>query len=454
VKGFSTKDSKIIPTILRRIRDSSIASRVAAGALWSLGGTVVYRFANLAAFVVVARLIGKEGFGQLGAIQSTIGMLAVFGGLGLGLTATKHVAEFREVDVVRAGRIIALTRIVALSCGSIVAAFLALFANYIAGKVLGHAELEGALQVASVLVLLGSIAGVQIGILSGLEEFSAVAQINVLTGVVCIPAVVSGAWMYGVVGAIGGLVAMQMVGCAIGYVLVRRKLSAHGIVPDYANSIKERAVIWRYSVPALLANLLAAPVYWVGVAMLINSPDGIEEMGIFNAANQWKAVVVFIPTTLSAVVLSMLSNFHGRNDRDRFSQLLWKNVLVTAAVSFLAVLAVACLSDLIMGLYGSRFGSGGSTLIALAFAGAFAAVAGAAGQTIASRGEMWWGFTLNLMWAIVFLGCAVMFSGHGALGLALADLFSYLFHVCVVGLFIYLQRRCSEIEPRNMKGSA
>src|ERR1022692_3038167 len=41
-------------------------------------------------------------------IQSTVGMLGIFAGLGLGITATKYVAELRSHDPERAGRIIAL----------------------------------------------------------------------------------------------------------------------------------------------------------------------------------------------------------------------------------------------------------------------------------------------------------------------------------------------------------
>jgi len=46
----------------------------------------------LLGWIVVARILGKEEFGQLAIVQSTVGMLGVIAGLGLGLTATKHVA--------------------------------------------------------------------------------------------------------------------------------------------------------------------------------------------------------------------------------------------------------------------------------------------------------------------------------------------------------------------------
>ena len=70
-------------------------SRLADGVLWSFTGTAISRGLNLLAMVLVARMVGKVGFGELGAVQSTIGMFAVFAGFGMGITAMKHVAELR-----------------------------------------------------------------------------------------------------------------------------------------------------------------------------------------------------------------------------------------------------------------------------------------------------------------------------------------------------------------------
>ena len=66
------------------------------GAFWSLLGTVVSRGLSLASSVFVARWLGKESFGEFGVLQTTVGMFAVFAGFGMGLTATKHVAELRQ----------------------------------------------------------------------------------------------------------------------------------------------------------------------------------------------------------------------------------------------------------------------------------------------------------------------------------------------------------------------
>jgi O-antigen/teichoic acid export membrane protein len=63
-------------------------------------------------------MLGKTGYGELGMIQTTVGMFGVFAGFGLGVTATKHVAEFRRSDPARAGRIIGLSSVFAVGTRS------------------------------------------------------------------------------------------------------------------------------------------------------------------------------------------------------------------------------------------------------------------------------------------------------------------------------------------------
>ena len=81
-----------------RIEASDIGYRLARGGFWLLCGTVVSKALWLLASILVARMLGKETFGEFGIIRSTVEMFGVFAGFGLGLTATKYIAEFRRTD--------------------------------------------------------------------------------------------------------------------------------------------------------------------------------------------------------------------------------------------------------------------------------------------------------------------------------------------------------------------
>src|SRR5262245_595455 len=178
----------------------SLRTRFVVGALWSLIGAVVSRGFLLVAAIISARLLGKEGFGAFGMIQSTAGMFGVFAGLGLGLTATKYVSEFRRQDRLRAGRILALSASAAFVSGAIITILMILLAPYLAKHVLAGPQLAAPLAIGSGLVFFGAINGYQTGALAGFEAFGTIARVNLLAGLASFPLIVVGVWRGGLPG--------------------------------------------------------------------------------------------------------------------------------------------------------------------------------------------------------------------------------------------------------------
>ena len=148
-----------------RVEASPLGYRLARGAFWSLAGALISRGLGLAAWIIVARVLGKEGFGELGIIQSTVGMFGVLAGFGLGMTATKHVAEFRATDPARAGRIIGMSAVVAFVSAGIMTGLLFALAPWLADRALAAPHLAGLLRLGSLLLLFNALNGAQTGAL-------------------------------------------------------------------------------------------------------------------------------------------------------------------------------------------------------------------------------------------------------------------------------------------------
>ncbi|HOY60838.1 MAG TPA: oligosaccharide flippase family protein, partial [Verrucomicrobiota bacterium] len=204
-----------IPRPLRpwwdRLEQSPWGTRLARGAFWSVTGGVVARGLSLLASILVARILGKDVFGELGTVQSTIGMFTVFAGLGMGLTATKHVAEFRLKDPARAGRIITLSNRIAFWASIVVALAMVASASGLASAVAAP-HIAPALQIAALSLFLNGISGAQTGALAGLEAFRTIAGLNFITGVISFPLLVAGALWRGIEGSIWALSATAAVG--------------------------------------------------------------------------------------------------------------------------------------------------------------------------------------------------------------------------------------------------
>src|SRR4029453_8025188 len=97
----------------------SVARYFAIGAFWALVGAVVSRGFTLVSSVLAGRLLGTMGFGEVGMIQNTQGLFGILAGAGLGLAATKFVAEFRSIDPAKAGRCVSLATTIALVSGTL-----------------------------------------------------------------------------------------------------------------------------------------------------------------------------------------------------------------------------------------------------------------------------------------------------------------------------------------------
>ena len=408
--------------------------------IWTLAGAMMARGLGLIASVVAARMLGREGFGELGVIQSTVAMFGAFAGFGLGLTATKHIAECRNADPTRAGRIMALSGVIAAISGAVMALGLLLTAGPVAEHALAAPHLKGLLQVSAGLIFLGALNGAQLGALSGLEAFKTIARVNLWSGLVSFPIMIAGVWWGGLNGAVWGLVASLGVSWLFNHLALRTEARRAGVPLSFSLRIdewkREVGVLWQFSLPAMLCGFMVLPVHWICTALLAHQPGGYAEMGVFNAANQWRIAILFVPQAMAGIVLPALAGLHGERDHARYLKVFWSNVALIGGVALALALGVALSSGIIIRNYGAGFAHGQGTLVLLALSAVVLSVNQMLGVDLISRGKMWRVLGCNMAWAVTLLGLAWwLVPVHGAFGLAVALLVSYpVQSVCMLAL--------------------
>ena len=373
-------------------------------------------------------MLGKVGFGELGIIQSTVGLFGVLAGLGLGLTATKYVAEFREKDPAKTGRIIALSNWMAALSGSFLALALAFSAPWLAANTLAAPQLGGLLQAGSLLILLGAVNGVQTGALSGFEAFKAIALVSLWSGIASFPLMVVGAGLAGLPGVVWGLVGSLVVNWMLNLVALKRVMARARIPLTLSGWRQELPVLWKYSLPALLGGVMVGPATWASNALLVNQSNGYAEMGIFNAANQWFTVLMFLPGVLCQSVLPMLSEQLGYGNMGAARRILITSIQMNMAVIFPVVLLGCLFSSRIMSLYGSGFQDSWLTMVVALGTAGLLAVQAPVGVMLQASGKMWLAAVMNLGWGLAFLIGTFLFVKYGSVGLAAARAIAYAVH--------------------------
>lgn len=418
----------LVRRLAARIEGSDLAFRLARGAFWSLAGSVLSRALTLAASVVTARVLGRQGFGELGVLNSTLLTFQAFAGLGLGLTATKYVAELRTTDPARAGRILALSTVLSAATGLAATALLWGFAPWLARHTIHAPELEWPLRIAACGLVFATLGGAQSGALAGFEAFRTATWLNVATGLIGVPVAVAGVWFWGLEGAVWSTVVVAGLQWALTHVAVRREARRHGIRLGLRGWWGEQRILWTFSLPALAQGVMVTPVSWAAAAILVNQPGGYDEMGAFNAANQWYGLVLFLPTALGGPLLPVLAERVGHGDAVGARKVLLAAIGLNAAVVTPIIVVGGLASPWIMGWYGPGFATAWPVMVAVLVTAGVVAATNPVGSVLAASSRLWLGFLMNAGWALVFLLATVLLVRWGALGVATARLVGYLVH--------------------------
>ncbi|GHU04361.1 hypothetical protein FACS1894147_09430 [Spirochaetia bacterium] len=428
--------------LIGRIRRSGIARRMARGMFWLLIGTVLAKLIVLISGIICARLLGKSGYGELGIVRSTVMMFVALGSAGIGLTATKYIAEFKGSDTQKAASVYGLSVIAVFVTGIVVAAIIVISAPQIAEKLLNAPYLTNEIRIGSLWLFVTILNSVQNGALAGFEDFKAIAINMFIASIVEAIFMNIGAFYYGVPGAVLGFGIGYIVHLILNYISAIRDFRKNDIhIGIKYVSKKHIRILYTFSLPAAMSGILVALALWFTKSMLAKKA-GFGEAGLFEAADQWRIFVLFIPGMLAQVLLPILSNVKNE-ENNQFWKVVKYNVLINGAVSLLLASGVGICGKYIMSLYGAEF-TNTLPIILLAFSCVLFAPCNAAWTGLASYSKMWLGLFLNGVWGIIVICASYIFinNGMGAVGLALAILCAYIIHA--INFIIYFTFRYTQ----------
>ncbi len=394
--------------------------------------------------VVVARLLGRDIFGRFGIISGTIASFAVVGTLGMGVAATKLVAQNRTKDPERAGRSLATAVVAALAAGGFIALVLFLAAPWVASFVLEDASLTTALRLSAFALFFIAWSSAQSGGFSGIEAFSVSAKVGAVTASLSLIFSVIGVWRWGFVGAVAGIPVAGALQCAIQEVVLRRTLRREGIPYSYGRPLAEIRPVFAIGFPAMLSAGVHVPAAWLGSVILVRHA-GYREMAIFTVAEQWFNLVLMLPVVLGTVLLPVMTNVFAASNEDASRSLLRRTFLANMGLSWLPLLAVAPFGYFVLRIYGPTYPASWLVFFVMVAVGCLVSTLSPVGHAITATGRMWLGTAMNFGWSVAYLSLAHLFVvvlAKGALGLAVARLLAYVLHGvwCMVYLRAVLRR--------------
>ena len=438
-------------SIMDRINAFPLGRRLARGAFWTLAGAVASRVFRLPISIFLARLMGPEHFGELGIATVSIDLFSAFAGLGLGMTATKYVAELRVKDAARAGRMIAVSTVVATVGGAVFAILFFLLAPWLSRYTLAAPQMTVPLRIGALALFFSSINGAQAGVLYGFEAFRTTAKLQAIVGFLDSPFMLGGYFLGGLNGILWGMAASRFTYWLLMRHALRAEARRHNVPLIFSHWKDELGVLWRFSIPAALGGIMVIPVNWMCSAILVNQPRGYAEMGAYNAANQWYNILMFLPAVLGGALLPILSDRMGDRDGKTSERIFTGMMKLNGIILIPAALFMSLFSPFIMRLYGVGFHDAWPTLIAVLWTAVIMGVIAPVGDVIAASGRMWLGLAMNAGWATVFILSTLLLVHWGSLGLASSRLIAYAIHAVWTLAFAYMlirNHKKPELEPQ------
>lgn len=415
--------------LLRAAPPGSLRARFARGSAWSLAGQIASYVVGVLSAALVGRALGVQGYGELGMIQSTVGMFGLLAGMGLGVTNTKFVAELRSTDPKRAGRIMGLSLVVSVLSGLVVCGLVIGLAPLLAGRTLANASLTVPLQIASALLLFESVIGALSGALGGFEAFREIALNTTLRVILSFPLIVLGAYYLGLTGAALGLAAGAFLGVVLYAVSLFRVSRRHECVACFDGLRGEVRVLTGFSLPAYISGVMVTPMIWLARLILVRYPGGYEQMGVFQATWRFQDIISLLGATVGASLLPLLASREGA----RSERLASGNMLVSWGLGFFLLAPLMAFPEIVGVLFGGGYAGrplNVTMVLAMAVTNIVLYKQGLA-RVLTARALLWWGVLSNGVWAATLLLCTWWLAPAGAVGLAGAFLIAYVVNVAV-----------------------
>ena len=416
----------LIKAVEVRLPRGSLRRRMAGGSFWKLSATVFSRLLGLAATAVCGRMMGPKIYGELGVIVSTIMMFQTVAVMGLGVTASKHVAEYRDSAPIKAGRIIGMSLVVNLAAGLVMGLAVFMAAPWLAEHQLEAPHLASLLRIGVVMLIFTALNGPQMGALDGFEAFRDQTFLEIMRGSINFVLVVTGVYFWGLEGAVIAYSVTAAIQAGLIDVVLRRRAETKNIRIRFDFGREEYQLLWSFGLPVLVAGLSFAPAVWYSNTLLATC-GGYDQMGLFNTANQWQAAVTFITAAVGQIGLPIISNCAAERNFPKLLRYLGIVLLGTTGMTIFGALPVFALAPWFMGLFGPGFVQGTDVLRLLCVYTFISSCGYAAGHAIWSLNRTRAGMLFALMRGGLLVLGAFLWADRGAVGLAWA----YIFMTCV-----------------------
>jgi O-antigen/teichoic acid export membrane protein len=407
------------------------------------GANILARVGTFLGNLAIIRLLGLDLLGELGLIENWLNVALMFAVFGVNAAVTKYVSHFLESDPDQIGEITA-TALVLGGVSSIVVGSIVFFALRMPGVsdlVMGpNAEAGPTVDILAryalilpCLIVLFTMKQIIIGLFYGFQTFEVFVWVNIVIGAISFPVSYFLVRWQGLPGALivrGVLAAVEIALLAYAASRVLRRM---GTRLSLRKVLLNSRWLVAFGFPTFIGQLVANPVQPLLLSYLATQPGGVAQVGLVTTAQRMASLASFVPGSMAATVMPVLSTELGRGDMRRFRD----GILVALRMLWLSTLPVvlflmAACPTLLGVLYGSEYAAAWEVTLVFLMIALLIGVNQSADRALAAANRMWLSTGNNFLWTLLFVPLALILIPRGwALGYAVAFLISFTLYVMI-----------------------
>lgn len=353
---------------------------------WAVSGNGIGYFLLLLAGIIIARLLGKDIYGEYGLVKTTMFQLAAFSTFGLGYTSTKYISEYISKETAHLRSIAKAALNITTGFSLLMAILLFLFAESLA-NFMKEPQLAAPFRLLGIILVCRAVGMTTSGLLAGFKAFKKLGINNVVAGASLLLLATPLTYYWGVQGSLFALLISQL------FLVVLNLLVVHQELKKYPSSTEkfERTLL-SFSFPVAMQEFSYTISHW-GVMLLLAKWASLGQIGIYSAAGQWNIIILFIPNLLGNVILSYLSGMNTKMEHQQ--QMVQRMLLINFLCTLIPFIVIYSFSGLISSFYGGTFHGLQAVLNVLCFAAIATCMSNVLNSYLIANGRNWLLFGLR-----------------------------------------------------------
>jgi len=308
--------------------------------------------------IVIARLLGSDGYGLYSLSLVIPSFLVLFTSLGIDQSLIKYLSEYESKKLYhRIREIFKASLIFKIVLGSAATAVVYFSSDLLASIALNRPYLAPMLKLSSFLILSQTIYTLCSNLFIGLGRASLAGALATLQAVIKVSLIIAllalGFGVWGAVfGHVSGYAVAAVIGLAIGFLLTR--IRSRNVLDDEGSAFTLIKPLISYGLPLYASTIILVTVSQYNNLVLANFASNIE-IGSYAAAVNLSTITLLVMTPIATVLYPSFSKVEATNKEDlpRVFELALRYSVLSVAPTALFVSAFS--RQLVNLIYGAGF---------------------------------------------------------------------------------------------------